>query len=88
MIGERWFMNSQIESVMIPASVRRIETEAFRGCQLLKSVKFAEGSYLEQIDELCFAYSGIYEIELPQSLRTLARNAFKGCRNLKLGHLC
>ena len=81
-------MNSKMESVMIPASVRRIEKEAFRGCQLLKSVKFAEGSYLEQIDELCFAYSGVQEVKLPENLRISARNAFEGCKNLKLAHLC
>ena len=73
---------------MIPAGVRKIEREAFRGCQQLKSVKFAEGSHLEQIDELCFAYSGVQEIKLPESLRISARNAFKGCKNLKLGLLC
>lgn len=32
-IGERWFMNSKIQSVTIPASVQRIEREAFRGCK-------------------------------------------------------
>ena len=58
-------MNSQIETVIIPASVKKIEKEAFRGCQQLREVEFAEGSKLESIGELCFAYSGIQEIELP-----------------------
>ena len=31
-IEERWFLNSQIETVTIPASVKKIEKEAFRGC--------------------------------------------------------
>lgn len=34
-IGERWFMNSQIESITISASVRKLKKEAFRKCELL-----------------------------------------------------
>lgn len=49
-IKERWFMNSQIETVIIPVSVKKIEKEAFRGCQQLREVEFAEGSKLESID--------------------------------------
>lgn len=87
-IGDRWFMGSKVENVEIPASVRHIGKEAFRGCQELKQVIFAAGSGLESIDELCFAYSGAQNIDVPQSLRTIARNAFKGCANMKLGRLC
>ena len=82
LIEERWFMNSQIETVTIPASVKKIEKEAFRGCQQLREVKFAEGSNIESIGELCFAYSGIQEIELPPKQIAIARNAFKGCTDI------
>ena len=69
----------------IPASVKKIGKEAFRGCQQLREVRFAESSNLKFIGELCFAHSGIREIEVPPSLRVMAHNAFEECRNMDSG---
>ena len=43
-IEERWFMNSEIESVTIPASVTTIGNEAFRDCKRLLKVMFEKRS--------------------------------------------
>ena len=43
-IGENWFADSDIEKVVVPASVKEIQASAFRGCDKLVSAKFDEGS--------------------------------------------
>ena len=53
-IGERWFINSKLESVTIPASVTAIGKEAFCGCKNLKEVVFEAGSVLKKIDDYAF----------------------------------
>lgn len=40
-IGEGVFEDSAVERVLIPASIRAIEKDAFRGCGRLKKVTFA-----------------------------------------------
>lgn len=49
-----WFSPVQIESVEIPASVRRIEANAFRNCKTLNEIIFAEGSKLEVVEAYAF----------------------------------
>lgn len=48
-VGKSWFVSWQMESVEIPASVRRIESGSFRNCRNLRRVVFAEGSLLEEV---------------------------------------
>lgn len=68
-IGERWFWNTGIESVTIPASVAEIGRTAFCSCKSLRCVTFVKGSQLGRIGEWCFCDSGIEEIKLPGTLR-------------------
>lgn len=82
LIESHWFGMSQIKAVAIPASVREIGDEAFRGCRRLTQVTFAENSNLETIGVMCFAESGLREIELPRSLKAIGRDAFKGCKHI------
>ena len=82
-IGNYWFASSDIESVLIPASVRNLGTEAFRGCRRLRRVELAEGSRLEAIGKQCFCESGIEEIALPAGLKEIGKEAFFHCSNLK-----
>ena len=37
-IGNHWFYGTDVESVMVPASVREIGTQAFYNCKSLKRV--------------------------------------------------
>ena len=82
-LGERWFANSNIESVTIPASVKCIDTCAFYKCKNLKRITFAEGSQLAIIGRQCFYESGIEEFQSPQSLREIGDGAFSSCKSLE-----
>ena len=42
-IGERWFENSEAESVTIPASVKEVASDAFRNCDALKMICVEDG---------------------------------------------
>ena len=68
--------NSGITSVSLPSSIRNIYTFAFRGCQSLHSVTFAEG-----LEELAGSYifyesMNLESVYLPASLRYIASDAF------------
>ena len=43
-IGNYWFCDCAVESVVIPASVKEIGVDAFFKCRNLKKVTFMEGS--------------------------------------------
>ena len=75
-IKERWFMNSEAESVKIPASVTELWKEAFRGCKKLKRVTFAKNSGLKKIGYRCFHGSGIEDITLPRTLKEIGEATF------------
>ena len=82
-VGDGWFAGSEVESVMIPASVRSLGREAFCQCWSLRRVTIAEGSLLERIGERCFCESGIEEIVLPAALREIGQDAFRQCEGLR-----
>ena len=58
-IGKSWFAGGQMESVQVPASVRRIENSAFRDCRNLRRIVFAEGSLLEEVCADAFEGTGL-----------------------------
>ena len=76
-------MNSAVESVTIPASVREIGKEAFCRCWELQQVEFAEGSSLKTLGTGCFTYCAFEEIALPRSVEAIGDYAFCGCTELK-----
>lgn len=53
-IGNYWFRGSDIESVVIPASVKEIGSGTFLKCASLKRIIFANGSILQTIGAHCF----------------------------------
>lgn len=73
---------TQIEEVIIPASVKYIATEAFKGCTNLRKVFF--GANLKKI------YNGAFEgcanlssaLVLPDRLDTICSGAFYGCSKI------
>ena len=82
-IGNHWFWGSMIESVMVPASVREIGTDAFYGCVDLKCVNFAPESRLEKVESTCFCNSGIERIAIPKGVEEIPIGAFESCKSLK-----
>ena len=82
-IGNRWFCNSGIESVEIPASVREIGVDAFFRCKNLKSVVFAPESKLEKIGAGCFSDTGVEKITIPKSVTEIEEVTFFWCKKLK-----
>ena len=82
-IGERWFRNTGVESVALPASITVIEREAFRGCKNLRRVAFAEGSRLEKLGSECFREAGVERVVIPKSVTEILGRAFYVCKDLK-----
>ena len=76
-IGWRWFMDSEIESVAIPASVREISANAFRCCRRLREVVFEERSMLTRIGESAFeGCSSLAKIDFPEGLARIGGRCF------------
>ena len=79
-IGAFHFMN--LESVVIPSSVKRIGEEAFSGCEKLKNVSI--GSGVTTIGALAFlGCPSLESIVIPDNVTTIEENAFESCVNLK-----
>jgi len=69
-----------LETVEIPKSVESIGFDAFRSCENLKEVRFAEGSELKKIDESAFdGCVSLEEITLPLKLQRVESFAFHRC---------
>ena len=75
------FTNAKLTSVTIPATVWDIETDAFKNCQDLASVRLPEGVILNNgTFQNCKALTSI---ELPKGVQLMASAAiFGGCTNL------
>ena len=68
-------------SVDLPASLKRIGKRAFQNCSGLEDIALPEG--LQTIDEYAFySCSALTSVTLPTSLRTVEQNAFRECSNL------
>ena len=63
------FLDSGIESLSIPDSVRVLGERCFAHCPELKHVTFGAGSQLERIDEDAFKDTSIAQINAPEHLR-------------------
>lgn len=87
-----WLRDSYIEELVIPASVKTIQTEAFYNCKYLQSVRFlpaAEGqeanvTIAERAFKSCYA---LEEIHLPAHLSNMSLDMFEGCSALSAIHV-
>ena len=73
--------NNTITAVTIPASVKKIDSNAFCQCIALKNVYFSEG--LIEIEICAFKWCAVETINLPESLLVLGDMAFQGCSYLR-----
>ncbi len=78
-----FYRTKRLVSVEIPRSVKTIGANAFYGCGDLLSVKFAENSNLEKIDEAAFAYCrSLKNIDIPSRVTSIGKNAFLCCYSI------
>ena len=76
-----FFGCSNLTSIVLPNSVKTIESEAFSGCTSLKSVVIPNS--VEYINSEAFKdCSSLTSIELPNSLLELYNSPFGGCSSL------
>lgn len=68
-IGNSAFYDcKKLVTVNIPNSIKEIAEYAFKGCTLLNSVNFAEGTHLKMLDSSIFAgCTSLIEFKLPKS---------------------
>lgn len=78
-IGEKSFMDTNIEKLVIPDSTKYIKKSAFSYCEKLKSVKF--GKKVKTIENAAFwLCTKLKNITIPNSVKTIGDGAF-GCCN-------
>ena len=79
-IGAYWFWGSDVERVVLPASVREVSASAFCNCRRLREVVFREGSKLRELEGHTFCgCSGLARVLLPDGLRKIGNHCFSGC---------
>ena len=82
-IGENAFKGAYIDSLVIPASVQRIESGAFEGIKSITSITFEDDSSLVYIG--ANAFSGcekLASIDIPDGVTEIGASAFMNCRAL------
>lgn len=83
-IGHLSFCDAEnLESVIIPATVKSIDLLAFAGCTKLSSVNFANGSQLTVIASEAFdGCESLTSITIPDGVTSIGLYAFIGCTNI------
>ena len=62
--------------MVVPASVRELEDEAFCGPRHIYTFVFERGSKLKRIGVRCFAESTLFEITIPRGVTEIGNCAF------------
>ena len=76
-IADGVFSGSDIQSVVIPASVTAIGKEAFRSTHNLAKVTFAKGSKLTSIgDSAFYGTQGLAAIDVPEGVTSMGKQVF------------
>ena len=70
------FLNSALESIRLPSTLKGIECNTFENCKNLKSVWLPDK--LERIGKQCFRGSGLEELMIPKTVRVFGSDAFSG----------
>lgn len=78
-LGTDFFKN--LETVVLPESLKKIEDFAFIYCLKLTKVYFP--SNLEEIGVAAFCHTNLQNVYIPNSVNTIGKSAFSYCPNLK-----
>ncbi len=74
--------NTNIESIVIPSSIKSIAFSAFSYCTELKSVTIAEG--VESLGQNLFdGCTSLKEVVIPESVTKISSHVFKNCSSLE-----
>ena len=72
--------NTQITSVSVPASVKKIGNKAFYGCAMIDSVVFEESGEIVSLGEEVFgSCTSLKNLILPKKMTSVPRRAFAAC---------
>jgi hypothetical protein len=73
-IGEGCFKDSDIASISLPPTIKRIQAEAFQRCKHLRYISIPDGCF--SIGHRAFSSCGLKSISLPPNIRKIAAEAF------------
>lgn len=79
-IGDHMFMNSKLQSIVLPENITAINKNAFFNCKALTTINIP--STVTNIGEEAFAGMAIEDITVPQGVVTYGKNIFKDCISL------
>lgn len=77
------FARRDIEKVIIPSFVTKIDSYAFLNCSKINQIEFAPNSELITISDYAFSSSSIENIVIPSSVCEIGQYSFSYCKNLK-----
>lgn len=81
-ISEHGFSDlTDLTSVYIPPTIKKIGESAFRFCENLKHLKLP--NKLEKLCDFALARSGLLEIDLPNNVVEIGKGVFVDCENLE-----
>ncbi|MCR5339305.1 MAG: leucine-rich repeat domain-containing protein [Lachnospiraceae bacterium] len=80
--GEAFKNNKTLKKVVLPKTIREIESDAFNGCKNLASVDLSK-TKVEVIGLDAFRGTKIKTVTLPKQTTTLETGAFANCKKLK-----
>ena len=84
-IGQDAFYISKLSSVLLPNTLRTIESGAFAYSKSLSSTELPEG--LTSIGNNAFEYcSGLYNVTIPSTLTYMGQQIFNACNNIRGVH--
>ena len=72
-----------IEKVVIPSFIKRIDSNSFSNCVKIKSFEFSPNSQLSSIGSFAFSNSSISSFSIPISCSSIENHAFLFCKSLK-----
>lgn len=75
------FWRSDITEIILPCSVRSIDTEGIVGCDHLKKINLPSG--ITALGGNALRYAAIEELEIPDTVTHMGYAALGGCKNLK-----